>query len=247
MRPHSGPDPTRTRGQPLTAAVFNRPLPFSLEAEESTLGGCLLDPSKRSRIQPFLQPAMFYRESHQWIYQALLRLDGRGAPIDLLTVCDELERLHLLESIGGHARLSRLLVRTPTALHTEYYARIVEHRYLLRMLVAAGEAIAHLAFEAERELPELCHAALAILQEKVLSIGPFTSVLELQHAAGATYEAVGDAERLVVEPLRSQVAPAYPPAPLLLPPDDATFVDWFTEERTDLLELPPLHTPHYRK
>lgn len=132
---------------PATGTLFQHPFRYNIEAEEAVLGSLMIDPSKVALLAPLLQVDDFYREKHQWLYEAILRLNERRAPIDPLTLADEVDLAGHLADIGGPAAISDLFQRVPTAIHVEYYAAIVERNGVLRRLVAAAEKIAKMAYE----------------------------------------------------------------------------------------------------
>jgi replicative DNA helicase len=75
--------------------------PQNIEAEESILGGILLDPKAMGRIVDFLVADAFYVRSHQEIYRAAVSLHGKGKPTDLMTVSSWLQDHQLLDQVGG--------------------------------------------------------------------------------------------------------------------------------------------------
>lgn len=139
---------------------MNRSPHFNLDAERAVLGSLLLDPEALARIIAFLKKDDFFRETHQWIYEALIGLHARNEPTDYLMLADELERMGKLSEVGGVAALSELSLAVPTAIHIEHYAHIVERNALLRRLVAAAERIAKLAYEeSDKEVSEIIERA----------------------------------------------------------------------------------------
>src|SRR6478752_7290607 len=134
-----------------TPTGVERPVPYDLGAEEAVLGSLLLDRDAVIKIAPFLRPEDFYREAHGWIYGAVLDLYARREPPDPVTLASELERSGKLENIGGYSYLAKLVNNTPTAVHIEYYAHIVERTSVLRRLISAGGEIAALGYSEDRE------------------------------------------------------------------------------------------------
>lgn len=121
--------------------------PHNIEAEEAVLGSLLIDPDAVIRIAQFLAPEDFYVARHSWVYEAIRDLYERREPADLVTLTDELERRNQLSELGGSAYLTRLINMTPTSIHVEYYARIVERTAVLRRLIDAAGEIARLAYQ----------------------------------------------------------------------------------------------------
>jgi replicative DNA helicase len=140
-----------------------RPVPYDTGAEEAVLGSLLLDRDAIIKVAPFLRPDDFYREAHGWIYGAVLDLYGRREPGDPVTLSDELARHGRLEQIGGLSRLIQLSNSAPTAVHIEYYARIVERTAVLRRLISAGGEIAALGYSEENEVEQTLDKAEQIL------------------------------------------------------------------------------------
>jgi replicative DNA helicase len=143
--------------------MVERPVPYDLAAEESVLGSLLLDRDAVIKVAPFLQPGDFYREAHGWVYAAVLELYSRREPPDPVTLASELERTGNLEKIGGYSFLIGLVNRTPTSVHVEYYAHIVERTSVLRRLISAGGEIAALGYSEENEVAQVLDRAESIL------------------------------------------------------------------------------------
>lgn len=146
--------------------LSTRMAPHSLEAEEAVLGSVLIDPESLYRV-PFLAGGDFFLVKHQWIWEAMLALSTRREPIDLLTVCEELERRQQLAQVGGQAYISHLINVVPTAIHIEGYGRIVEQTSLRRKMLGAASTIAQLAYE---ESDDVC-TQLGKAQQAILEIG----------------------------------------------------------------------------
>jgi replicative DNA helicase len=146
-----------------TSAVPDRLQPHNIEAEESILGSLLIDPDAVIRVSTFLQPADFYVERHGWIYEAVLDLHERRQPADLVTLSDELTRRDQLDEIGGASYLTSLMNVTPTSIHAEFYARIVERTAVLRRLIDAAGKIARLAYQDTEDVEEIVDRAEEII------------------------------------------------------------------------------------
>lgn len=131
---------------------MDRALPADINAERATLGSILLERDAIIAVAPWLPPDYFYLEKHAWIYEAMLACYNQRVPPDISTVADELRRRERLDPIGGIAQLSDLAAEVPTAVHVEYYARIVERTATLRRLIQAGGKIAALGFVEEEDL-----------------------------------------------------------------------------------------------
>lgn len=143
--------------------LVTRPVPYDLAAEEAVLGSLLLDRDAIIKVAPFLLPEDFYREAHGQIYAAILDLYTRREPPDAITLAAELERGGRLQNIGGQSYLVSLVNRTPTSVHVEYYAHIVERSSVLRRLISTGGEIAALGYSEEQEVTSVLDKAEQLL------------------------------------------------------------------------------------
>jgi len=143
----------------LPGTVPDKLQPHNREAEEAVLGSLLIDPDAIIRVATFLAPEDFYLERHTWIYEAIRDLHERREPADMVTLTDEMERRGQLNEIGGSAYLSGLINATPTSIHVEYYARIIERTAVLRRLIDAAGKIARLAYQDTEEVAEVVDRA----------------------------------------------------------------------------------------
>ena len=137
--------------------------PHNIEAEEAMLGSLLIDPDAIFKVASFLGPEDFYRERNGWIYDAIRDLHNRREPADFVTLCNELERRGQLEEVGGAAHITSLINAVPTAIHAEYYGRIVERTAILRRLISAAGQIAGIAYEEAEDVDEVVDRAEQIL------------------------------------------------------------------------------------
>ncbi len=141
--------------------------PYSIEAEQSVLGGLMLDNRAWNELSDRLTAEDFYREDHQLIYRAICELVGTGRPCDFVTLSEHLKARAQLDEAGGLAYLGSLANDTPSAANVLAYADIVRERAVLRGLVAAGGDIAELGFRADgRSYAEL----LDMAEQKVFAL-----------------------------------------------------------------------------
>lgn len=141
---------------------------YSIEAEQSLLGGLLLSNDAYDRIGSTIREDMFYTESHRIIYGAITALLSANRPADVLTVQDALKISGKLDFVGGLAYLGEIANNTPSAANIARYAEIISERFILRNLVAAGASIQDLALSADGRS---IHERLARAMEIVTSIG----------------------------------------------------------------------------
>jgi replicative DNA helicase len=121
--------------------------PQNREAEEALLGAVLINPEAYYEVASFLAPGDFYIHRNGWIWEAFQHLVERQAPIDVLTVSEELTRQGRLEEAGGASYLAALMSNVPTSLHAEAYGHIVEEEAVRRRLLLAASTIAQAAHD----------------------------------------------------------------------------------------------------
>jgi replicative DNA helicase len=139
--------------QELNFSLFSNSLPpQNVDAEESILGGILLDPDAIGRVADILTADAFYINSHASIYKGALWLHTQGQPTDLMSVATWLADHELLERVGGTAKLAQLVDRTVSAVNIDRYAKLVVEKYLRRQLIQAGNEIVQLGYDTTLEL-----------------------------------------------------------------------------------------------
>ena len=127
--------------------------PQNVEAEESILGGILLDPEAIGRVADLLGPDMFYLSAHQEIFRAALALHAQGSPTDLMCVTAWLQDRELLDKVGGQSKLSQLVDRTVSAVNVDQYSVLVKDKYLRRQLIKAAGEVSQAAYDTAKSLP----------------------------------------------------------------------------------------------
>ena len=136
--------------------------PHSIEAEQSVLGGLLLDNEALDKIADILSATDFYQHDHRLIYQHVFKLLENNKPADILTVAESLERTSELAGVGGIAYLGALAQNTPTAANIRRYAEIVREYAVMRQLIEAGASIVDSAYNRKgRDSEELLDFAEA--------------------------------------------------------------------------------------
>ncbi len=122
--------------------------PHHTEAERSVLGAILLHNESIHRVlEVGLDPADFYREAHQKIFEVALSLSERGDPVDLVTMTSALRDRGWFEQIGGTATLTSLFDDTFATGNVSYYARIVRDKAILRRMIFTTSEIASEAYD----------------------------------------------------------------------------------------------------
>lgn len=129
---------------PQMAAI--RTPPHSVEAEQSVLGGLLIDNGAWDRIADLVHEADFYREDHRIVFRHISRLIETGRPADAVTVAEALDNHNQLTYIGGLTYLASLAQNVPSSANIKRYGEIVRERSIMRQLAGIGTEIADAAY-----------------------------------------------------------------------------------------------------
>ncbi len=153
--------------------------PHNLEAEQSILGGLMVDPFAWDTVSAIITEDDFYKIAHRKIYVAINELYVKNQPVDIITVSNHLTDKKELEAIGGPAYLAEVMNSTPSAAHIETYAKIVHEKSLLRTLIhMSGEMV-------EKAYDESYESVEAFLDEVEGQIFSITEKKKTQGLVGA--------------------------------------------------------------
>jgi replicative DNA helicase len=142
----------------LDTASFKLP-PQNIEAEQSILGGVLIENDALNTVVEFLEDGDFYREAHQKIFDCMISLSEKGEPLDLITLTNELRKKQELEEIGGASYLAGLVDAVPTAANIAYYAKIVKEKSILRKLISTATEIVTQSYQEGKDLEDFLDEA----------------------------------------------------------------------------------------
>lgn len=145
--------------------------PHNIEAEQSILGGILINNEAMNQVMDVLFPDCFYREAHTYIFQGMIELYNNSNPVDLITLSQYLTEKDLLEKVGGIEYLSSLVEAISTSAGIEHHAEIVHDRYVRRRLLSESSTIAESCLSNWQSTDELLDIAeqsiFDIAEEKV--------------------------------------------------------------------------------
>ncbi len=133
--------------------------PQAVELEKAVIGACIIEQDAFASVTDFLKPQSFYESKHQVIFQAIQSLAAANAPIDVLTVVEQLQKNGDLENAGGAAYIAELSRSMLSAAHLEFHARIVAQKALARDLISYTSNIQKLAFDDGQDIQELMQKA----------------------------------------------------------------------------------------
>ena len=141
--------------------------PHSIEAEQSVLGGLMLDNEAWDRVAERVVAQDFYTRTHKLIFEAMEKLAESGNPIDLITISETLEKTNELESVGGFAYLGEIAKNTPSAANIKAYAEIVRERAVVREMIHVANEIADAGYNPDGRDS---HDLLDLAETKVFKI-----------------------------------------------------------------------------
>jgi replicative DNA helicase len=129
--------------------------PQALDLEEAVLGALMLEKDALSAVIDILKPDVFYKDSHQKIFEAIQALFQKSSPVDILTVTAQLRQQGELEMIGGAYYITELTNRVASAANIEYHARIISQKFIQRELIRISTEIISSAYEDTTDIFDL--------------------------------------------------------------------------------------------
>ncbi|HMO31792.1 MAG TPA: replicative DNA helicase [Lacibacter sp.] len=149
----------------LSTMVYGKVPPQSRELEEAVLGAIMLEKAAFDNVSEILRPECFYLDTHQRIFRAMQALTAKSAPIDLLTVVEELRTREELEMVGGAYYVTRLTNTVVSTANIEAHARIILQKFLQRELIRmSGEVISEAYEESADVFDLLDHAETKLFE-----------------------------------------------------------------------------------
>ncbi|MDO8183766.1 MAG: replicative DNA helicase [bacterium] len=133
--------------------------PQDLTAEQALLGALMIKPRSLMEITDFLLPDHFYAEKHRLIYKAMLALDHKAEPIDIVSLTGELKNNKTLDQVGGASYLAEIINLVPSAVNLKNYADIVAKKAALRQLIESASHILELGYNEKEEIDTIFERA----------------------------------------------------------------------------------------
>ncbi len=154
----------------IDASLHKLP-PQNLEAEQSVLGGILLDNPALNTVLEALDPSDFYSDAHRKIFSAIIDLSNRSEPCDLITLSNILKDQKRIDQVGGTAYLASLVDNVASAANISYYVKIIKEKSILRRLIGSATEILNKSYDASMDvdhiLDEAEHAIFEISENKI--------------------------------------------------------------------------------
>jgi len=173
--------------------------PQNIEAEQSILGGILIENEAVNKVMEILHGEDFYRDAHRKIFNALITLSERDEPADLITLTNELRKANQLDSVGGASYVASLIDSVPTAANIEYYAKIVREKAILRKLIETSTDIITQSYEDRGDVESfLDEAERAIFEISERRVKPsFYSIRDIVKESFKTIERLFEKKEFV--------------------------------------------------
>jgi len=157
--------------------------PHNIEAEMSVLGSLMLDKDAIIKVADIARVGDFYKDHHNTIYEAILKLYEDREPIDVLSLANRLEEISQLEKVGGSSYLASLVNTVPSASNVVHYAKVVQKKALLRRLIGAASDIVEMGFDESEDVQKVLDEAeqkLFAVSQKYIKQDfiPIKSILE---------------------------------------------------------------------
>jgi len=169
--------------------------PFSHEAEQSVIGGLLLDQTAWDDVSVIVSVDDFYSKIHRTIFQAVSVILSSGRRIDLITLQEEMEGSGLLESVGGFVYLVEIVRVTPSAANITAYAKIVKERSLTRSMIAIGNEMVEAGYNTQgRAVSEISDSFQVKLNSLVETGSPDDKPSNMNQALNSALDKIEEAQ-----------------------------------------------------
>ena len=133
--------------------------PQAIDLEEAVLGAMLIDEKGVNEVIDILSPEVFYKKSHQLIFESIQRLFRESEPIDLLTVSADLKKNKNFEIVGGDFYLIGLSQKVSSSAHIEYHSRIIQQKFIQRKLITISNEIISKSYNESTDVIDLLDEA----------------------------------------------------------------------------------------
>ncbi len=143
----------------LVSLVKGKIPPQALDLEDVVLGAMMIDKKGVDTVIDILQPEAFYKQAHQHIYEAIIKLFENTEPIDLVTVSAQLRKDSKLDQVGGDFYLVQLTQKVSSSAHIEFHARIILQKFIQRSLIKISNEIIEEAYDETKDVFEMLDKA----------------------------------------------------------------------------------------
>ncbi len=148
-----------TENQQIVSLSDGKIPPQAIDLEEAVIGAMLIDEKGVNEVIDILSPDIFYKKSHQLIFESIQRLFRESEPIDLLTVSADLKKNKNFEIVGGDFYLINLSQKVSSSAHIEYHSRIIQQKYIQRKLISISNEIIQKSYNESTDVLDLLDEA----------------------------------------------------------------------------------------
>ena len=139
--------------------------PQALDLEGAVLGAMMIDKKGVDDVIDILQADAFYKDSHKYIFEAIVQLFNDTQPIDLLTVSAQLRKTAKLDLAGGDFYLIQLTQKIASSAHIEFHSRIILQKFIQRSLIRISTEIIEASYDETADVFDLLDQAESKLYE----------------------------------------------------------------------------------
>lgn len=187
------PKQKKTTTEPVLNGLGHVP-PNASELEEAVLGAMILEKAScQIGLSLISTEEIFYKESHQIVFKAIRGLVERYAPVDLLTVTNELRVNGYLESVGGAFWLTGLL-KANSGEHMEFHINVIREKWIRRQIIRASALNHKFAFDETTDVFTLLEKAqneinaalddLSVKKACTLRVGMLDALKSIRNSMG---------------------------------------------------------------
>ncbi len=151
----------------------NKTPPNNLEAEQAVLGAILLDKEAINKALEIIRPHDFYHSAHRAIFEAMLELDDKSEPIDIVTVTNSMRASGTIDKAGGASYISSIIDQINTSANVKYHSKIIKEKSLMRSLIESSNDIISKIYEGSidpEELVDYAEGRIFDISEKRITV-----------------------------------------------------------------------------
>lgn len=167
-------------------------LPQNTEAEQSVLGSMIIDKTSIAQAVEVLRSEDFYRDAHKVIFQAILELYQKDAPVDMITLIEHLRSIEKLENSGGITYIAQISNSVPSTANLQSYIKIVEDKSMLRKLIRSSTEIIENSYNKQDNVEEV----LDFAEKKIFDIAEKRTTSDFESISSVLERGFLEIERL---------------------------------------------------
>lgn len=173
-------------------APIMKSLPQNTEAEQSVLGSMIIDKTSIAQAVEVLRSEDFYRDVHKVIFQAILELYQKDAPVDMITLIEHLRSIEKLENSGGITYITEISNSVPSTANLQSYIKIVEDKSMLRKLIRSSTEIIENSYNKQDNVEEV----LDFAEKKIFDIAEKRTTSDFESISSVLERGFLEIERL---------------------------------------------------